>query len=107
LFGVAAAAFRFRFEDLLCNRYLFEDFLLILGVDFEKKSAIPSLILSFHEKYASSEMPVESSQESMCVAFADDHLPHSSSKRIFLPPCTTMVSSFAAISLIPAGTPSG
>jgi hypothetical protein len=56
LFGVAAAAFRFRLEDLLGNRYLFEDFLLILGVDFEKKSAIPSLVLSFHEKYASSEI---------------------------------------------------
>lgn len=55
LFGVAAAAFRFRFEDLLGDGYLFEDFLLILGVDFEKKSAIPSFVLSFHEKHASSE----------------------------------------------------
>lgn len=55
LFGVAAAAFRFCFENLLGNGYLFEDFFLILGVDFENKPAIPSSVLSFHGKYTSSE----------------------------------------------------
>jgi hypothetical protein len=59
LFGVAGTAFAFGFEHLLGKGYLFEDFFLILGVDFENKPAVSGLVLSFHGTCASFETHVE------------------------------------------------